>query len=75
MHMELDRLNREVDVKFTRQDAVEMQKVILNSNGSVRLLTVGGLNIVFMRQGAEICHDSLSLSAPIDVSGGGGYSS
>lgn len=28
MHMELDRLNREVDVKFTRQDAVEMQKVI-----------------------------------------------
>lgn len=28
MHMELDRLNREVDIKFTRQDAVDMQKVI-----------------------------------------------
>ena len=27
MHMELDRLNREVDVKFTRQDALEMRKV------------------------------------------------
>ncbi len=27
MHMELDRLTREVDIKFTRQDAVDMQKV------------------------------------------------
>ena len=28
MHMELDRLNREVDVKFTRQDALDMKKVL-----------------------------------------------
>eukprot|EP00752_Nemacystus_decipiens_P016768 g15005.t1 len=28
MHMELDRLNREVDVKFTRQDALDMRKMI-----------------------------------------------
>lgn len=26
--MELDRLNREVDVKFTRQDALDMKKVL-----------------------------------------------
>lgn len=27
MHMELDRLNREMDIKFTRKDALDMRKV------------------------------------------------
>lgn len=34
MHMELDRLHREVDVKFTRQDALDMRKVLRDNDES-----------------------------------------
>lgn len=38
MHMELDRLNREVEIKFTRKDALDMRKVP-KSSGEVYLFS------------------------------------